>query len=74
MYASGVFANTGNYKGFGDSKFIPNLPIEKFEFLVKTSQAYNNDPATVNSLWEKCKKGLYSIYDGVKSLGFPDKV
>lgn len=74
VYTSGLFANAGNYKGFGDSKFIPNLPAEKFEFLVKSSKAYDNDPALMSTLWEKSKKALYSIYDGVKSLGFPEKV
>lgn len=69
-----MFANTGNYKGFGDSKFIPNLPVKKFEFLVKNCQAYHNNPALVSALWEKSEKGLYSIYDKVKSLGFPEKV
>jgi len=29
IYASGVYANMGNYKSFGDSKFIPNLPKVK---------------------------------------------
>lgn len=25
LYASGVFTNMGNYKGFGDTKFIPGI-------------------------------------------------
>lgn len=73
VYSCGVFANCGNYKGFGDSKFIPKLPIEKFEYIVCSSEAYNNEPEVVNSVWEKCKTGLYSAYDSVKSLGFPHK-
>lgn len=29
MYAAGLYANMGNYKSFGDTKFIPNLPKVK---------------------------------------------
>lgn len=29
VYAAGLYANMGNYKSFGDTKFIPNLPKVK---------------------------------------------
>ena len=29
VYCSGVFTNMGNYKGFGDSKMVPDLTPEK---------------------------------------------
>ncbi|PYH41814.1 dipeptidyl peptidase 3 [Aspergillus saccharolyticus JOP 1030-1] len=38
-YAAQFLGNCGNYKGFGDSKFIPRLPFEAFEALASaTSQ------------------------------------
>ncbi|PWY93815.1 dipeptidyl peptidase [Aspergillus sclerotioniger CBS 115572] len=32
-YAAQFLGNCGNYKGFGDSKFIPRLPVEAFQAL-----------------------------------------
>ena len=29
----------GNYKGFGDSKFVPDLKVEQFEKIVFCSKA-----------------------------------
>jgi dipeptidyl-peptidase-3 len=28
VFSSGFLSNMGNYKGFGDSKFVPNLAVE----------------------------------------------
>ena len=42
----------GNYKGFGDSKFVPNLDEEKLEALVLASSAAKLNPEIVN-LWNK---------------------
>ncbi|XP_075222805.1 dipeptidyl peptidase 3 isoform X2 [Lycorma delicatula] len=70
IYSAGIFANAGNYKSFGDSKFIPNLPVEKFESIIKSSIAYKNDKYTLNTLWNNCKDVMYSVSDKEKSLGF----
>jgi len=64
----------GNYKGYGDSKFVPNLPVEKFEVFIKESQAYKNAPKEIHSLWEQCKSAMYFLTDDKKTLGFPGKV
>ena len=37
----------GNYKGFGDCKFVPNLLEDRMEKLVLASQAAANNPEGV---------------------------
>ncbi|XP_041351140.1 dipeptidyl peptidase 3-like [Gigantopelta aegis] len=73
MYAAGFYANMGNYKSFGDSKFIPNLPKDKFEAVVLGSTAASEDPKGIQSLWEAVKEPMYSLDDRVKNLGLPPK-
>ena len=49
---SGFYANMGNYKGFGDSKFVPALPMDRLEILILASEAAANNPA-IASLWNQ---------------------
>ena len=35
VYGSGVYANMGNYMGFGDTKIVPDMLPENFESIVK---------------------------------------
>jgi dipeptidyl-peptidase-3 len=74
VYTSGIFTNAGNYKSFGDTKFVPNLPASKFEAVIKHSEAYCREPKVMQSLWDRCKEAIYLLKEGVKSLGFHDKV
>lgn len=69
VYAAGLYANMGNYKSFGDTKFIPNLPKEKFKALVWESQAYKESPGEIETLWNSCSDLLYSLEDKQKQLG-----
>ncbi|KAL1110164.1 hypothetical protein AAG570_008241 [Ranatra chinensis] len=63
----------GNYRSFGDSKFIPNLNEEKFQSIVFSSEAYRKDPRRMRWLWSRCKEKLYSIKPNERALGFPEK-
>ncbi|CAK9809003.1 Dipeptidyl peptidase 3 [Anthophora plagiata] len=73
VYTCGVFANAGNYRSFGDSKIIPNLPKEKFETVVKISKAYQNNPKDVQEILDKIQEIMYSIEGKLKSLGLGEK-
>ncbi|KAL3042652.1 hypothetical protein OYC64_020552 [Pagothenia borchgrevinki] len=73
VYAAGLYANMGNYKSFGDTKFIPNLPKDKLKALVKASQAFQDQPAEMEALWDSCSCLLFSLEDRQKQLGLGDK-
>ncbi|XP_059048379.1 dipeptidyl peptidase 3 [Achroia grisella] len=73
VYAGGLFANSGNYKGFGDTKFIPNLSKESFESIVKASKAYENDTTHITKLWQNTQNAIYSLTPRLTSLGLADK-
>lgn len=73
VYIAGVFANSGNYKGFGDSKIVPNLPKERLEKIVLTSAAHKADPTALETLWAACADRIYSLEPLQQHLGFSDK-
>lgn len=73
VYAAGLYANMGNYKSFGDTKFVPNLPKDKLEALVRGSQAFQEDPTEMEALWGSSSCLIYSLEDRQKQLGLGDK-
>ncbi|XP_026328243.1 dipeptidyl peptidase 3 isoform X2 [Hyposmocoma kahamanoa] len=73
IYAGGFFSNMGNYKGFGDTKFIPYLSKETFEQIIKASKAYENDTTHITKLWLNTQNAMYNLAPRLRSLGLSDK-
>ena len=73
VYSSGVLANMGNYKSFGDSKIIPNLPKEKLEAITKASKAFAQDGDGVQAICDSCCERIYSLSDKQAQLGLGEK-
>ncbi|KAB8076290.1 dipeptidyl peptidase [Aspergillus leporis] len=68
-YSVQFLGNCGNYKGFGDSKFIPRLPVEALEALASAT------PET-KAAFEKANKTGGGIYEtkeqSLMHLGYTD--
>nr|KAG5693940.1 hypothetical protein BaRGS_008209 [Batillaria attramentaria] len=73
VYAAAFYSNMGNYKSFGDSKFIPNLPQNKVEIIVLNSAAAVADPGNMSKLWNAVKDKMFSLTDREKELGLGEK-
>ncbi|KAL1472036.1 hypothetical protein MTO96_039580, partial [Rhipicephalus appendiculatus] len=73
VYAAAFYSNMGNYKGFGDNKFIPGVAKDKLEKLLRLSKAWEAEPAALEHLWSEVSDPLYSLRDSEKHLGFPPK-
>uniref|UniRef100_A0A1B6CRG2 Dipeptidyl peptidase 3 n=1 Tax=Clastoptera arizonana TaxID=38151 RepID=A0A1B6CRG2_9HEMI len=73
VYTSGIFANCGNYKGFGDIKIVPNLTEDAFSKILKVSEAYKTKPGPIDLAWNACKTSMYSLKENEKYLGFWNK-
>lgn len=65
-YASMLLANLGNYKSFGDTKFIPSLEQPQFQ---KFIDEIGN--AEVSSLFDDIKSSIYEINEKTALLGDP---
>lgn len=73
VYVAAFYSNMGNYRGFGDSKIVPNLPVEKLEVLVKSSAAFKADASSLEFAWNAAKSRMFSLEPSQLSLGFAPK-
>lgn len=50
-YAAATLQNCGNYRSFGDKKFVPQLAPEKFWAVIKASEAYSVHPRELADMY-----------------------
>jgi len=57
LYASTFLNNAGNYKSFGDTKFIPEVSEETFLKIMQCSESFKNEEVgqVLVNLWNKIK-------------------
>lgn len=70
IYAAAFYGNIGNYKSFGDTKFVPALPAERFQVFLSASVA---DEAKVKELWDECMVRMYSLPPRQRQMGLGAK-
>jgi len=67
QYATQFLGNCGNYKGFGDSKFVPRCEERVFDALAAISpKASSHYKATNGAIFSNNNSGIMH-------LGFPDE-
>ena len=65
-FACAFYYNSGNYLGFGDTKFVPRLTKEQLREIVKEN-------AHVSKLLDECIEDIYDVSGPKSQLGFnPD--
>ena len=66
-YAAMFLGNCGNYKGFGDAKFVPRCDEKAFTALAATSQK-------ADEYYKATKGAIFSSNDGgIMHLGYLDE-
>jgi len=66
LYVATFYNNMGNYKSFGDTKFIPAVGPEKFELFLSYSKAC---PLKLTELWSECCDRMYSLTPRQRQMG-----
>lgn len=72
-YSAAVYQNCGNYKSFGDTKFVPELSFEKFQTVVKASANYQNYSDVIQNILDRTEKELFTETEPYHQIGFSDK-
>ncbi|CCK72484.1 dipeptidyl-peptidase III KNAG_0K01190 [Huiozyma naganishii CBS 8797] len=79
-YVSQFLSNLGNYKSFGDSKFIPRcsedtwfelLKSAGIDLMGKITTAHTDNGAAFQNWQDLIRRGIYKVDEDIALLGFP---
>lgn len=73
VYAAAFFNNCGNFKSFGDTKFVPDLTEEEFLAIVRSSRNFTQFQTLIEDLFSKVKKQLFSYEGRYEKIGLPSE-
>ena len=72
-YIAAFFQNCGNYKSFGDTKFIPEISQDKLVDFIRASEAYQEEPSRFEEILESILLELYEFRSPYYEIAFSDK-
>ena len=67
------FYPAGNYKSFGDSKFVPELSKEEFAAVMRASAAYKAEGEWLEGVWATCNAEMYDLSPRARGLGLGEE-
>ena len=69
-YAANFLSNLGNYKSFGDSKFVPGCSPAAFRSILEASAAFKgSERGTIVKLWNQVGNAIFSLEQTELQLG-----
>lgn len=70
LYAARFLSNCGNYLSFGDTKFIPSIPADRFALIARTAASVGHgDGGKIQALLDACIEDIYSLDADQRALG-----
>jgi dipeptidyl-peptidase III len=72
-YSAAVFQNCGNFKSFGDTKFVPELSPESFRKIVSSSKAYKTHSLVMDAILGRIWNEIFCEEKPLARIGFPDE-
>ncbi|HMS15583.1 MAG TPA: dipeptidyl peptidase 3 [Planctomycetota bacterium] len=74
VYAARFLSNTGNYLSFGDTKFIPSIPVDRLSVVVDAAANLTIErDLDLLALWDDVALPMYSLEASERALGLPPK-
>jgi dipeptidyl-peptidase-3 len=71
-YSAAVFQNCGNYKSFGDTKFVPELSPESFRKIVQASEGYKQNGVLLEKILDRIQFEVFEEHEKFAHIGFRD--
>jgi dipeptidyl-peptidase-3 len=72
-YTAAVFQNCGNYKSFGDTKFVPECDPDTFKTILRASEGYALHKDTIESLLGRIEREMFTEEEPFSRIGFRDE-
>lgn len=73
IYLSAVIDNAGNYKSFGDSKFIPECSADTFRKFFLATPHWSANAENFNKIYSRIEKLVFNAETPYALIGFSDK-